>query len=232
MQKVVSPPRVTFSRFLSLVRRLRSRVTERTVYGVYERILERYRESHRFYHTLDHINECIATLDDVRRACIDPDVVEMTLWFHDIYYDTHGIDNESMSAVIAARECGVLHLTNAQENSVVRGVLATEHPRNRFRALSPDEKLIADIDLYGLSRSWDSVLKRSRAVRREFAYVDDASFAHGNLSFLASFTSDRKVYLSETFAEYEYAARENIIRIRSEMNRSIVTARPDDKDDI
>src|SRR6478735_4057334 len=65
---------------------------------LYGQLVAAYSEAHRKYHTLQHLSECVATLDSVRASIPHPAEVEIALWFHDAIYDTKRSDNEAQSA--------------------------------------------------------------------------------------------------------------------------------------
>ena len=69
---------------------------------LFDEVERRYREAHRHYHTLQHLEECFAALDDMRSDCTDTTAIELALWFHDAIYDVHRHDNEARSAAWAA----------------------------------------------------------------------------------------------------------------------------------
>ena len=69
----------------------------------YETLTRAYTEKHRHYHNQQHIADCLAEFDPVRRLATKPDLVEFALWFHDAVYDTHAADNEEQSAALACR---------------------------------------------------------------------------------------------------------------------------------
>ena len=68
----------------------------------FEDLVARYAEPHRKYHTLEHLDECLATFANVRALAGRPAEVEVALWFHDAIYDTRSNSNEKQSAALAA----------------------------------------------------------------------------------------------------------------------------------
>ena len=65
---------------------------------LFEDVTARYREPHRHYHILQHLDECFAHLSEVRELAEHPAEVELALWFHDAIYEVKRSDNEERSA--------------------------------------------------------------------------------------------------------------------------------------
>ena len=64
-------------------------------------LLACYREPHRHYHTVQHLDECFERLAPLRDRAAHPAEVEVALWFHDAVYDVQRHDNEARSATWA-----------------------------------------------------------------------------------------------------------------------------------
>ena len=58
--------------------------------------------AHRAYHTLRHIEACLAWMRDAPLEDDDRIAAEFAIWFHDAVYDTRASDNEERSADLAA----------------------------------------------------------------------------------------------------------------------------------
>lgn len=57
-------------------------------------VLRSYNDGQRFYHTLEHINECLDIFIKVRGMCNHPLNVFFAILFHDIVYVPGASDNE------------------------------------------------------------------------------------------------------------------------------------------
>lgn len=64
--------------------------------GVDPVVLNHYREPHRFYHTLEHLDDVWQQLEN--RGYSDNDVLLLATIFHDIIYDPRSGTNEEDSA--------------------------------------------------------------------------------------------------------------------------------------
>jgi len=76
----------------------------------FEDISNRYAEPGRFYHTLDHVQNVLVTVDSIASHARNLDAVRLAGWLHDVIYDSRASDNEERSADYAERLCEVLSI--------------------------------------------------------------------------------------------------------------------------
>src|SRR4030095_7297706 len=67
----------------------------------FDRLIGRYSEPHRAYHTVQHLEECFREFEGAFGLAESPGAVDLALFFHDAIYDTHARDNEEKSAELA-----------------------------------------------------------------------------------------------------------------------------------
>jgi predicted metal-dependent HD superfamily phosphohydrolase len=177
---------------------------------VRDRLLACYAEPHRFYHTLQHLRECINHFESCINLAEHPGEVEYALWFHDAVCDPHRHDNEAMSAVwaeTAAVERGVPMASACRVRSLV---LVTRHD---VAPAGPDEKLIADVDLSILAAPCERFDEYERQVRREYAFMPDTLFKVKRGEVLRGFLGRTHIFNTNHFrGAYESAARDNLKR--------------------
>ncbi len=175
---------------------------------VFEALYERYTAPDRHYHDIRHITASLAELDGVRQLARDPAAIELAIWFHDCVYEAHRMDNEEQSAVIARQSLQRMGAHSSLTEAVNQMILATRHTAP---ATKPDEQLLTDIDLAPLGASSDVFEANGRLIRREYAHLDDQSYARGRAKILRSFLSRASIFATELFAgRYEQQARANL----------------------
>lgn len=171
-------------------------------------ILDRYAEPQRKYHTLQHLEECLALFDRVREAAERPAEVEIALWFHDAIYDLKASDNEERSAAWARDELlrgGVQPEVAARIHDLIMATRHTDSP------LGGDEKVLIDIDLSILGASAARFAEYERQIRQEYAYVPGFLFRRKRRSILKSFLDRAEIYSTPVLhRELEARARDNI----------------------
>lgn len=173
-------------------------------------LLGRYGEPARHYHNAEHIRECLAHFQQLKTECMEPDLVELAIWFHDAVYDATRVDNERRSAELAAE---MLRSVGAAEREIVRvqeHIMATRH---QAVPVDPDSKLVVDIDLAILAAPQARFDAYERAIRLEYAHVDEAAFITGRIAVLRGFASRERIYgTDEGQRRWELSARMNIER--------------------
>src|SRR5512133_1654766 len=105
---------------------------------VYEDLIRRYGEPTRVYHTMNHIEHCLAELDLVEHLPYEPEAVELALWFHD------AAKTEALSADLSSQNLLSVGVRVNFVRQVRAMILATNH---QAVPLDSDAKLVVDIDL-------------------------------------------------------------------------------------
>lgn len=189
--------------------------------AVFERLFDHYREAHRYYHTPDHIRHCLEQFDMARGEMLDPDAVELALWFHDVIYETPGNDNELRSAEWFMSVAGDdLRADLCQR--VCAMIMVTVHPSEPSDG---DEQIVVDIDLSSFALPWERMKRDSEAVRREMQHLSDREFYAGQIRFLDSLLNRAAFFGSAFFnRRSEAAARANVTRYLDELRARGFTA--------
>ena len=178
-----------------------------------------YAEPHRHYHNRQHIADCLTEFDQVREVAVEPDAVEFAIWFHDAVYDPRAGDNEERSAQLAQDWLQQSGANRVLLNSVNQLVLATKAHDN---ALHPDAPLIVDVDLSILGQSPERFWEYEKAIRAEYAWVDQKTFAIKRAEILERFQARPRLYHTEScFDRFEVQARANLRASIERLRRSL-----------
>jgi predicted metal-dependent HD superfamily phosphohydrolase len=162
-------------------------------------LLACYREPHRRYHTLQHLQECFERFDELRDVAHRPEEVELAIWFHDAIYDPRRDDNEARSAAWARASVG---------ERVAELVLATRHDASPARL---DAQVLVDVDLWILGSPPQRFEEYERQVRQEYAWVPLAEYRRGRAELLGNLLKRPTIYHTPRFIErYEAQARRNL----------------------
>lgn len=177
----------------------------------------RYAETHRTYHSLDHIAHMLRLLE----RQMGPLTVELVLatWYHDAVYDPKRKDNETASAILAGNDLRPSGAPAAVIKRIVDLIQSTENHEPTDASL--ESRLFVDADLAILGESAQAYDAYAQAIRREYAWVHETDYARGREAVLRRLLQRRSIYLTERVrAERETMARANLIRELERLSRT------------
>lgn len=178
--------------------------------AAFDALLRAYGEPHRHYHTLGHLQDCLARLDEACAPSPTRDIAEAALWYHDAVYVPAASDNEIRSAEEAAARLGAAGVPLPTIGEVARLVLLTDHARP---PADPLGQLVCDVDLSILGRRPADFDEYERRIRAEYRQVPDPLYRAGRAAILDRLLSRPSLYgLAHFRSRYERAARRNLHR--------------------
>lgn len=176
-----------------------------------EPLVKAYSDPARTYHNWEHIEACLEGLQQCGELTA---VNAAALFYHDCIYDTKRSDNEERSADYMTHELQAAAVAEPAINTIRRLILATRHreiPKLR------DEQLVVDVDLSILGAGPGDYRRYVEAIRQEYGWVDDASFAVGRGDFLKKLLARDHIFSIGHFRlAFEDQAQANI---RSELDQ-------------
>ena len=176
----------------------------------FERLGALYTEPHRAYHNGQHLTACFDEFERAEYLAKRPRAVQLALWFHHAVYDPQQLGNEGKSAALAIEALAEAR-TKAIDPEMVRSlIMATTHEVAHTHG---DEAVICDIDLAILGQKQGAFDRYEDAIRKEYAFVDEETFARERSRVLQSFLAREHIYATAMFrGRYETAARANLER--------------------
>jgi predicted metal-dependent HD superfamily phosphohydrolase len=179
--------------------------------AAFDELVERYTQSHRAYHTLEHVEHCLRDLAAAEVAVHDPAAVRLAVWFHDAVYDVHRADNEEQSANLAEAWGRRLRVPTETLDRVRPLILLTRHARALDADASPDSRLLSDVDLAILGGPPSVFARYDADIRREYAWVPEDAYRAGRARVLQRFLDRPSIYATECFRlKLEARARRNL----------------------
>ena len=131
--------------------------------GLDKDILNHYLEPHRFYHTIEHLDDVWTQLET--KGFGESDALLLATVFHDIIYDPRSATNEEDSA----RYFNEVFAGNQALKEEVRGIILdtkTHQPKGEL------SNIFSEADLNILNQSFDKLLKYEQQIFKEFQFVD------------------------------------------------------------
>jgi predicted metal-dependent HD superfamily phosphohydrolase len=192
-----------------------------------ERLLARYREPQRHYHTVTHLAAVLATAEELMGsvAVTDREAVRLALFFHDAVYNPRSDTNEADSAALARAVLSELAVPSDRVDAVADLILATQHlpaepavagPQAALRARTAagdrdsDAAVVLDADLAILAAEPSRYQAYATGVRAEYAHLDDATWRTGRAAVLRALLARASIYRTDPMRDQEHRARANL----------------------
>lgn len=150
-------------------------------------IISRYNESHRFYHTIEHINDVLKKLND--KDLLKHDELFLTAVFHDIIYDPKSNTNEEDSANLFLSESKNSSLKSEQKEHIKQLILDTKTHKPTVKY---SEDFIS-IDLSVFNSGFSDLLKYEQQIFKEFQFVDYKTYKAKRIEILNHYNKDGKL---------------------------------------
>ena len=180
--------------------------------AVRNELITRYGEPHRRYHTMTHIEDCLAQVtastdfsDQQRR------LMEVAIWFHDAVYDATRHDNEAESARLAVERLRAEGANQTFIDEVSRLIMLTAG-----HSVEPDDAIgarLVSIDLSILGAEPERYDTYAAAIRHEYGHVPEPLYRDGRAAILSRFLESEPLFADPILARrYETQARANLAR--------------------
>lgn len=183
-------------------------------------LLSGWSQPHRRYHTLEHLAEVLAALDELADAGALPPgdalLARVIAWYHDLAYDPAARpgSNEHRSATLARDHLHRLGVDDAFVEAVEGGVLMTVSHDVGFaeRHLWALEAF-HDADLWILSAPPERYETYRQQVREEYAQVPEHTFRQVRAALMQGFLDRDPLYLTDhAHQRWTERARSNLSR--------------------
>ena len=149
----------------------------------FQEITDRWNESHRHYHTMEHLNQILNDIFDIDVLTQEEtEILVMSALFHDIIYNPKSRDNESSSSVFFQFACKMSKM--GEKEKIVRDIILMTKEHNPKTKL---EKIFCDLDLKILSYDLPHLLKYEEQVFKEFEFVNWKTYKSKRIKLIKSF---------------------------------------------
>lgn len=173
----------------------------------FDDLVSRYGEAHRYYHTMEHISDILASLFRFEQ---EPTAAQIfAAFFHDAVYATRRQDNETKSAALARRSLESLRLEPELIDRVEMLILSTIN--HQPLSSSRETLVFLDCDLLTLGAEKAAYDRYRRSIRQEYDWVPEDKYRQGRLRILGSFAERREIFfVHEIREQFESRARANL----------------------
>lgn len=181
-------------------------------------LLSGWSEPHRRYHTLEHLAEVLAALDELQGAGAltedEAPLARAVAWYHDLHYDPRAApgSNEHRSATLARDHLHRLGVETGLVEVVEAAVLMTAtHETDPDGPHTPMVEAFHDADLWILSAPPERYARYREQVRQEYAQVPTEAFRTGRAQIIGAFLARPRIYRTDhARARWTKRARANV----------------------
>jgi predicted metal-dependent HD superfamily phosphohydrolase len=169
-----------------------------------------YGSEGRHYHNIEHIAALLALSAEYAPHLLDPDAIDLAIFYHDAIYEPTQSDNELRSADLACQRLIRLGVVPDRTTKVARYINATKHTSTGPSGDSDLDHLL-DFDLSILAAKPQAYAEYARAIRREYAIYPDLLYRPGRAKVLRAFLAMPQIYrVPELAAHWEARAKANL----------------------
>ena len=178
-------------------------------------VVRRYREKHRRYHGVAHLNAVVAHVEDLIATGtpdgerLEPPTIIAAAVYHDAIYEPQSPANERASARLAYRDLTTLGWA---PDRIDRVVTMIEGTTNHLDPPDLEASILFDADLAILAAPASSYGDYVANVRAEYTLVPDDSWRIGRASVLRGFLDRTAIYATEVGRHrWQEAAQANLL---------------------
>lgn len=146
-----------------------------------------YNEPHRFYHTLEHIQEVLKHLNNA--GLLKHDELFLTAVFHDIVYHPRSRTNEEDSAEFFLQQAKTSGLSAEQKEHIKQLILDTKTHKPTVKL--SEEFIAADLSIF--NASFDKLINYEKQIFKEYQSVDFLEYKPKRIEVLKHYNDQGKL---------------------------------------
>jgi predicted metal-dependent HD superfamily phosphohydrolase len=202
--------------------------------GAWEALDAGYAESHRAYHTWEHVAGLLEKLSEFSDLSTRSDIIAASVFWHDVVYRTQNQDGSPRPDYENVRDsCELFRqytlLNKSDANAVHDLIMATANhlqaraEKQYYAGFSGDLDLFLDLDFSSLASPWEEFVENLARIRTEFSWASEVVFCSSQIQILENFAkADVGLYRrAETSEKWRDAARANLKRCVTELRKRI-----------
>lgn len=184
-------------------------IYDEKVNNVYTLVIRYYNESHRYYHTIDHIEDCLTQFNEVEKLTNKPNEIKFAIWFHDVCYDPQYENNEGVSKAISNIVLASFNVSQDVIERISSMILATK----THEAYDTDSEFMLDVDLSILGADENKFNEYEENIRKEYSWAPEKDYKNARKNILQNFLNREYIFHTDYFRnKLEDQAYKNIER--------------------
>lgn len=157
---------------------------DRLVKQLWQEIEDNYSNKKRYYHTLQHLQNLLPLLQQVKGDIKNWDTILFSFYYHDVIYNALKRNNEEKSAEFAKIKMLLIGAPGPMIEKCVQQILATkDHLINE----DMDTNFFTDGDLSILGQEWSVYENYYKQVRKEYSLFPDLIYIPGRKKYCSIF---------------------------------------------
>lgn len=183
---------------------------DRLVKQLWQEIEDNYSDKKRHYHTLQHLENLLLLLQQVKEYIKDWNTILFSLYYHDVIYNALKRTNEEKSAEFAKIKMQLIGVPQPAIEKCVQQIMAT---KDHFVSDDSDTNFFTDADLSILGQPWEIYEQYFKNVRKEYSLYPDLIYTPGRKKVLQHFLQMERIFKTDFFfTRFELQAKENLQR--------------------
>jgi len=171
-------------------------------------IEKNYSNKKRYYHSLQHLENLLMQLKDVKSEIQNWETVLFTVYYHDIIYNPLKSDNEEKSAELAEKRMKQISVPNEIIENCKLQILAT---KSHIKSTDSDTNYFTDADLSILGQHWETYSLYYKNVRKEYSIYPDFVYNPGRKKVLNHFLIMDRIFKTDFFySKFELQSKQNL----------------------
>ncbi len=178
------------------------------------KIAQSYSESHRYYHTIQHIEDMLYYMEETRKDTefkldYKQDLrVYFAILYHDIVYDPTRDDNEKLSVRRMKKDLKPI-MGHYEIDDIGQMILVTKDHKICWEY--PDWwKRFLDLDLMVLAAPEKTYKEYANDIRMEYKFIPYSTYAEKRIAVLEGFIGREIIYYDPSIAGFNTYAKENM----------------------
>ncbi len=181
----------------------------------FDDVILHYTKECRSYHSIRHLKRCFEEFDTVREMVTNTDIVELSIFFHDVIYTIESQENENQSAEYLKHVLRELYFNDEFIEKAKSYIMYTKHD---CMPEDDDGKLLVDIDLSVFGSSVEEFAEYEKSIREEYQDFDDKRYKTGRIRVIEKFLNRENIYHTKHFRnKYEKIAQHNLTRLLEQL---------------
>jgi len=177
---------------------------------LWKEINKYYSDTGRHYHNLQHLENLLIQLQEVKDKILNWDALVFSIFYHDIIYKPTKNNNEEKSTELAVKRLTEINVSPVIISKCAEMILATKKHEHYN---DTDINYFTDADLSILGQSWDEYKKYFTQIRKEYSLYPDMIYKPGRRKVLDHFLQMQRIFKTDHFYErLEIRAKENLIK--------------------